>query len=62
MMLLAAVFGAVSMYAGLLVSYHMNIAAGASVILVATVIFFIVFVIKNLTTRRVPGASETAHG
>ncbi len=61
MMLLAAVFGAISMYLGLLVSYHMNLAAGASVILVATVIFFIVFVIKNLTARRVPATSESAH-
>lgn len=62
MMALAAIFGAVSMYAGLLVSYHMNIAAGASVILMATIIFFIVFVIKNMTARRASGASEHAHG
>jgi ABC-type Mn2+/Zn2+ transport system permease subunit len=62
MMVLAAVFGVVSMYAGLLLSYHLNIAAGSSVILVATIIFFIVFVFKNLTARRASGTSETAHG
>ncbi|PPD58224.1 metal ABC transporter permease [Dehalogenimonas etheniformans] len=62
MMLLAAIFGAVSMYAGLLISYHLNIAAGASVILVAAAIFFAVFIIKNVTARRASTASEAAHG
>ena len=62
MMILAAIFGVISMYLGLLISYHFNLAAGASVILVATAIFFIVFVIKNLTTRRVPATQEGAHG
>jgi ABC-type Mn2+/Zn2+ transport system permease subunit len=58
----AAIFGVVSMYAGLLISYHFNIAAGASVILVATFIFFVVFVIQNLRARATPRTSETAHG
>ena len=62
MMVWAAIFGAISMYAGLLVSYHLNIAAGASVILVATLIFFIVFVVKNLTNRQTSQESEAAHG
>ena len=62
MMVWAAIFGAISMYAGLLVSYHLNIAAGASVILVATLIFFVVFVIKNLTNRQTSQESEAAHG
>ncbi|XUX00584.1 MAG: metal ABC transporter permease [Dehalogenimonas sp.] len=62
MMLLAAIFGVVSMYAGLLISYHLNIAAGASVILVAAAIFFAVFIIKNVTARRASTASEAAHG
>jgi ABC-type Mn2+/Zn2+ transport system permease subunit len=62
MMVWAAVFGSLSMYAGLLVSYHFNLAAGASVILVATLIFFAVFVIQNVRTRRVTPTKEALHG
>ncbi|APV43527.1 zinc/manganese /iron transport system permease protein [Dehalogenimonas formicexedens] len=62
MMALATIFGAFSMFTGLLVSYHLNIAAGASVILVAAAIFFTVFVVKNVSARRAPGVSEGAHG
>ncbi len=36
----ASAIGAVSVYAGLLVSYHADLAAGASITLVATAIFF----------------------
>ncbi|MEL7562990.1 metal ABC transporter permease [Dehalogenimonas sp. 4OHTPN] len=52
MMAWAAGFGTLSMYAGLLISYHFNLAAGAAVILVATAIFFTVFTIQNLQTRK----------
>jgi ABC-type Mn2+/Zn2+ transport systems, permease components len=41
MMLGATAIGAVSVYAGLLGSYHFNIAAGASITLAASLIFFI---------------------
>jgi ABC-type Mn2+/Zn2+ transport system permease subunit len=41
MMTGATVIGAVSVYGGLLASYHLNIAAGASITLAASVIFFI---------------------
>ena len=41
MMLGATAIGAVSVYAGLLASYHLNIAAGASITLAASLIFFI---------------------
>jgi ABC-type Mn2+/Zn2+ transport system permease subunit len=50
------------MYIGLLISYHFNLAAGAAIILVAVVIFFIVFIIQNLRTRRIVRPEGTAHG
>jgi ABC-type Mn2+/Zn2+ transport system permease subunit len=43
MMLWAALVGVVSTYAGLLASYHFSWAAGASVVLTAVTIFFVVF-------------------
>jgi ABC-type Mn2+/Zn2+ transport system permease subunit len=47
----AILFGALSMYLGLLISYHFDLAAGASIILVAIVIFFIIFILKNMRHR-----------
>jgi ABC-type Mn2+/Zn2+ transport system permease subunit len=47
MMVWAAVFGSISVYLGLLASYHFNLAAGASIVLVATLIFFIVFLLRS---------------
>ena len=41
MMLIAALVGSLSTYIGLLVSYHYNLAAGASIVLTAVVIFAI---------------------
>ena len=58
----AIVFGALSMYFGLLISYHFNLAAGASIILVTVVIFFIVFVIQNIRNRRVAHQLVSSHG
>jgi ABC-type Mn2+/Zn2+ transport system permease subunit len=52
MMAWAVVTGAVSVYLGLLVSYHFNVAAGSSIVSVAICIFFIVFTIKNVRTSR----------
>jgi ABC-type Mn2+/Zn2+ transport system permease subunit len=52
MMLWAVIFGVLSMYLGLLISYYYNLAAGASIILVTVVIFFIVFIIQNIRTRQ----------
>ena len=52
MMFWAVIFGALSMYIGLLISYYFNLAAGASIILVTVVIFFIVFIIQNFRTRQ----------
>lgn len=56
MMLWAAMIGSVSVYAGLLLSYHFDLAAGASVVVVAVAIFFVVFtvqaVMRAMTERR----------
>ncbi len=49
----AALFGVLSMYIGLLISYHLNLASGAAIILVTVAIFFIVFIIQNLRARRI---------
>ncbi len=48
MMISAALFGMIAVYFGLLASYYFNFAAGASIACVATLIFFIVFIIQNL--------------
>jgi ABC-type Mn2+/Zn2+ transport system permease subunit len=62
MMVWAALFGILSMYFGLLISYHFNLAAGASIILVAVIIFFIVFVIQNIRQRRMNNHRGLIHG
>jgi ABC-type Mn2+/Zn2+ transport system permease subunit len=52
MMSWSAVFGCLSVYAGLLTSYHLNIAAGAAIVLFSTLIFFTVFTIQNIRRAR----------
>lgn len=52
MMAWAVGFGVLSIYLGLLISYHFNLAAGASIILVTVIIFFIVFIIQNVRNSR----------
>jgi len=49
MILAACVLGACSVYGGLLVSYHFNLAAGASITLVATSLFFVLLSAKQAT-------------
>jgi len=61
MMMWAALFGVLSMYFGLLISYHFNLAAGASIILAAVIIFFIVFVIQNFRQRRASNHQDVSH-
>lgn len=61
MMAWAALFGALSMYLGLLISYHFDLAAGATIILVAVVLFFIVFVLQNIRYRRSVRQKGLAH-
>ncbi len=46
----AVLFGALSVYIGLLLSYHLALSAGAAIVLTTTVIFFAVFIFQN--TRR----------
>ncbi len=61
MMSWAVIFGALSMYLGLLISYHFNLAAGAAIILVTVVIFFSVFIIQNIRSQRVGHPKVLAH-
>lgn len=51
MMAWAVLFGISSTYLGLLASYHFKLAAGAAIILVATTLFFIVFIVENMRNR-----------
>jgi ABC-type Mn2+/Zn2+ transport system permease subunit len=62
MMVWAAFFGILSMYLGLLISYHFDLAAGAAIILVTIVIFFIVFILQNIRQRRIALGQEARHG
>jgi ABC-type Mn2+/Zn2+ transport system permease subunit len=52
MIALASAIGAVSTYTGLLVSYHANIAAGASITLAATLVFFAALMVKRLVRSK----------
>jgi ABC-type Mn2+/Zn2+ transport system permease subunit len=61
MMAWATIFGIVSVYSGLLLSYYFNLAAGASIILVTTVIFFVVFTIQNARSRHVSALAGVPH-
>lgn len=59
-MALAAAIGAVSVAAGLLVSYHFDLAAGASVVLVAVALFFLVFVARTVGRKPHQAARDAA--
>jgi ABC-type Mn2+/Zn2+ transport system permease subunit len=61
MMVWAALFGVLSMYSGLLISYHFDLAAGAAIILVAIAIFFIVFIVRNVRQRQAVLPQEPDH-
>jgi ABC-type Mn2+/Zn2+ transport system permease subunit len=54
MVVWAAVLGAVSVYAGLLFSYHFNTAAGSTIVLAAIAVFFATFFVQ--TARPMSGA------
>ena len=58
MMAWAALFGVLSVFAGLLISYHFDLAAGAAIILVTIVLFFAAFAIQNLRDRRAAQRKE----
>ena len=55
MMLGAAILGALSVWAGLLLSYQYDLAAGATIVLVEVAAFFVVLTIQSL--RRPPVAA-----
>ena len=48
MMVIASVIGSVSTYAGLIISYWFDLAASATIVLVAVSIFFVIFDITNV--------------
>ena len=52
MMAWAAVLGSVSVYVGLLLSYHYDLAAGATVVFVTVCMFFVVLAVQMLRTSR----------
>ncbi|MCU0307906.1 MAG: metal ABC transporter permease [Thermoleophilia bacterium] len=52
MMAVAALVGVVSVFAGLLLSYHYDLAAGASIVLVAVGVFFAVLAVRSLVPAR----------
>jgi ABC-type Mn2+/Zn2+ transport system permease subunit len=52
MMLIAALVGSLSTYIGLLVSYHYDLAAGASIVLTAVVIFAVSATAKEIRKSR----------
>ncbi len=56
-MALAAAIGSLSVAAGLLLSYHFNLAAGASVVEVAIAVFFAALAARELRGRRPASAS-----
>jgi ABC-type Mn2+/Zn2+ transport system permease subunit len=62
MMIYASGLGILSTYLGLLISYHFNLAAGAAIILVTVVIFFIVFITQNVRRTRPQIPLEVTHG
>jgi ABC-type Mn2+/Zn2+ transport system permease subunit len=57
MMAAAALLGALSVAAGLLLSYHYDLAAGASIVLVEVVVFFAVLTVQSLRRPAVRSAA-----
>lgn len=68
MMLIAAVVGSLSVYGGLLLSYHGDLAAGASIVVVSVAVFLITLVVSELRRGARPSgpvdsvAAVHAHG
>jgi ABC-type Mn2+/Zn2+ transport system permease subunit len=52
MMAIASLIGALSVYAGLLASYHFDLAAGAAITLTATAVFFAAFAVSRISRRK----------
>lgn len=62
MMALGALFGILSVYAGLLASYHFNTAGGSTIVLAATGIFFAVLFIRTTRLRRAGARAGALEG
>jgi ABC-type Mn2+/Zn2+ transport system permease subunit len=63
MMAIGAVVGSLSAYLGLLASYWFDLAASASIVLVAVGIFFVVLILTNLRApRQLDGRTDPATG
>lgn len=54
MMMLSALIGALSAYVGLLLSWHLDLAAGATIVLVAIVVFLITLTVQGLVPSHRP--------
>jgi ABC-type Mn2+/Zn2+ transport system permease subunit len=52
MMGIAALLGTVAVYLGLVASYHFDVAASASIVVVAVGLFFVVFIVRALSDVR----------
>jgi len=65
MMLVAAVYGSLASYVGLLVSFHYDFAAGGSIVLTSVVLFALTAVVSQLASRRataeIPHQHEHRH-
>ncbi len=65
MMLVAAVYGSLASYVGLLVSFHYGFAAGGSIVLTSVVLFALTAVVSQLASRRataeIPHQHEHRH-
>jgi ABC-type Mn2+/Zn2+ transport system permease subunit len=60
MMAWAAGLGAASVYLGLLVSYHFDLAAGASIVFVTVCMFFVVFTAQVIRAASSPSTSAAS--
>lgn len=61
MMIYASLIGMFSVYTGLLISYHFNLAAGSAIVLVATLIFFVALFGKNAQLSRLARLERGSH-
>lgn len=57
MMVVSAICGMVSVFLGLLASWHLRLAASASISVVAIAVFFIVLTLSNMSRQHTPEAS-----
>lgn len=58
MMAWAALIGAASVYLGLLVSYHFDVAGSAAIVVIAVLAFFAVFTVQSLAPASRPRTAE----